>query len=130
MNKEQEGIVIELNDSVAKVKVARHGDCENCGSCPGNKAMVLEVNNRFGAQKGDKVVFEQRQESMLKAAFIVYILPLLAIFVGSEIGIAVSNAINVQAIGLEIAGGAIAFVLSIMFIIHYEKSSRSNINKL
>ncbi len=130
MIKEQEGIVIELNNPIAKVKVGRHSDCENCGSCPGNKAMVLEVNNKLGAKKGDKVLFELREDSLLKAAFIVYVLPLIAIFMGVQIGLFISYFMHGHAQALEIAGGTAAFILSVIYIIRYEKSSRANINKL
>ena len=32
MDKQQEGIVLEVVKGMAKVKTSRHNDCENCGS--------------------------------------------------------------------------------------------------
>lgn len=130
LKKEQEGIVIELSNHVAKVKVARHGDCENCGACPGNNAMVLEVNNAIGAKKGDHVVFELKDTNMLKAAFIVYVLPLILIFIGVQAGVLVARLNNESASILGVIGGAIAFIISIAFIVYYEKMNRTNIHKL
>lgn len=130
MKKEQEGIVIELNSHIAKVKVARHGDCENCGACPGNNAMVLEANNAIGAKKGDHVVFELVEKNMLKAAFVVYVLPLMLIFAGVEAGDWAARFFNGHNSTFAVVGGIIAFILSIAFIFNYEKMSRSNIHRL
>lgn len=130
LKKEQEGIVIDLNNHTAKVKVARHGDCENCGACPGNNAMVLEVNNTIGAKKGDHVVFELKDTNMLKAAFIVYLLPLILIFIGVQAGLLFTRLNNESASIFGVIGGVIAFIISIAFIAYYEKMSRTNIHRL
>ncbi len=86
METQQEGIVLEVFDGTAKVKTSRHNDCENCGACPGNSAIVLEADNSLGAKPGQRVAVEVQEVNMLKAAFIVYVLPLIAIFVGVLIG--------------------------------------------
>jgi sigma-E factor negative regulatory protein RseC len=130
LKKEQEGIIIEIDNHIAKVKVSRHGDCENCGACPGNNAMVLEVNNEIGAQKGEHVVFELKEKNMLKAAFVVYVLPLIFIFAGVQTGMFISVHLNMHTSTLGAAGGVIAFLLSILLIVYYERMSRTNVNRL
>ncbi|MBP1765422.1 MAG: positive regulator of sigma RseC/MucC [Firmicutes bacterium] len=84
MEKQQEGIVIETRGDMARVKTSRHNDCENCGACPGNSAIVLDARNPLDAKIGQRVVIEIQEVNMLKAAFIVYVLPLLAAFAGDD----------------------------------------------
>lgn len=130
MKNEKEGIVIDLNNQIAKVKLSRHGDCENCGACPGSEAMVLEANNLIGAKRGEHVVLEVKENNMLKAAFIVYILPLVSIFIGAELGALLSSFFKKSTYSLQIGGAAIAFFISIAIIVYYEKINRSNIHRL
>ena len=86
MRREETGIVIETSENKAKVKASRHGDCENCGVCPGDNAMVVAVQNPIDASVGQRVAFEIQEANMLMAAFVVYILPLLALMVGAISG--------------------------------------------
>lgn len=130
MKKEQQGIVIEINNNIARVKVARHSHCENCGACPGSNAMVLEVVNDIGARVGQKVVFEIKEEGMVKAAFVVYVLPLLFTIIGIAIGSLISEFTNIAVFSFQVFGGIIAFIFSIVVIIYYEKVYKSNVNRL
>ena len=130
LGKAQEGIIIDTVGEIAKVKVARHGDCENCGSCPGENAMVLEVNNKLGATKGQKIIFEAREKNMLKAAFIVYVFPLIAAFIGATVGFVISTKLSRYEHILETIGGITAFILAVALIVFYEKSTRRDLSKL
>ncbi|SDE73635.1 hypothetical protein SPACI_019600 [Sporomusa acidovorans DSM 3132] len=129
MEKQQEGIVLEVFDGLAKVKASRHSDCENCGSCPGNKAIVVEALNPVGAQQGQRVAFEIKEVNMLKAAFIVYILPLIAaaagVFAGTYLAVAQQAADSLM---YQIAGGVAAFGLSMLYIKYFDRSARTNDN--
>lgn len=104
MMQEQVGVVLEVSGSMAKVKATRHSDCENCGACPGNQAMVLEARNPVGAKPGQRVAFEVKEVNMLKAAFIVYMLPLVAIFLGAWGGNWVSHHFGLPVLLLQITG--------------------------
>ena len=127
MEKEQEGIVLEVSGSMAKVKASRHSDCENCGSCPGNTAIVVDALNPLGAQRGQRVALEVKEVNMLKAAFIVYILPLIMAVAGAFAG----NYLAVQQLAsnplwYQIGGGFIAFGLSIIYIKYFDRNARTN----
>ena len=80
---QQEGIVVEVEGRIAKVKTSRHNDCENCGACPGNSAIVISAFSPMQVKPGQRVVVEVQEINMLKAAFVVYLMPLLAIFLGA-----------------------------------------------
>jgi len=128
MDKEQEGIVLEImKGNLAKVKTSRHNDCENCGACPGNSAIVLEASNDIGARPGQRVIVEVREINMLKAAFIVYILPLIAIFIGAIIGNFLSQTIGKEPLGLQVLGGSIGFLLSIIYIKYFDSAARLDV---
>lgn len=130
MKKEQQGIVIEVKDKIAIVKMLRHGDCENCGTCAGSNAALIEMNNQIGAKKGEKVTFEPVQNGMLKAAFIVFWLPIISIFIGSQIGVWFSRQLNGFSTIYQVIGGVIALILSLAIIIFYEKKVKSNLSRL
>lgn len=128
MDKQQEGIVLEvMGGNLAKVKASRHNDCENCGACPGNSAMVLEALNDVGAKPGQRVAFEVREVNMLKAAFIVYILPLIAVFIGAVAGGSVADRLGSQALWWQITGGVLAFILSVIYIKYFDHAARTDV---
>lgn len=127
MVKEEEGIVIEVcQGNIAKVKVGRHGECKNCGACPGDSALVIETQNFIGAKAGQRVVFEMKETNMLMAAFIVYIVPLIAILAGVVLGQWVANKLGYSVQGFQIGGGILAFLLSIVNIKVFDKFAHNN----
>lgn len=127
MEKEQEGIVLEVSGSMAKVKASRHSDCENCGSCPGNTAIVVDALNPLGAQRGQRVALEVKEVNMLKAAFIVYILPLIMAVAGAFAGnYLAGEQLASNPLWYQIGGGFIAFGLSIIYIKYFDRNARTN----
>jgi Positive regulator of sigma E activity len=129
MKKEVQGIVIEASGDIAKVKTNRHGDCKNCGACPGDGATVLEVQNPLGAKPGQGVVFEIKEENMLKAAFVVYILPIIAIFLGAICGTWLATKFGQPEKMFQIGGGIVAFILSVLYVKVFDRAVDRN-NKL
>ncbi len=129
MEKVQEGIVLELlPDGTAKVKTSRHNDCENCGACPGNSAMVLTARNPLGAKPGQQVAIEIKEVNMLKAAFIVYMQPLLAAFLGSLAGWWLAEQWGLALLALQILGGVLGFALAIGYVKYFDISSKTNVS--
>lgn len=126
MTRENEGVVIEVSGDMARVKSNRHGDCKNCGACPGDNATVLDVQNPLGAKPGQRVSFEIKETNMLKAAFIVYIMPLIAIFLGTIAGTWLGEKTGQSIRMFQIGGGILAFILSIIYVKIFDKSTQSN----
>ncbi len=122
----EEGIVIETVDGVAKVKAMRHGDCKNCGACPSDDATVLSVRNPLDAKPGQKVAFEMQQSGMLKAAFVVYILPLLSVFSGVALGYLLSENTGLIPLLCQVAGGVIGSIISLLIIKQYDRYATEN----
>lgn len=125
MNK-QEGIVVAIADEMmAKVKMSRHNDCESCGACPGNNAIILEVRNPIQAQPGQRVEVEVRSDDMLLAAFIVFLLPLAAAFAGTWGGQYLAERLGYDVLVMQVSGGGIAFLLAIAYIRYFDRAARS-----
>ena len=128
MKNKTEGIVISTDDSIAKVKVNRHGECSNCGSCPGESAMIFNVYNILNAIPGQRVVIEVQEVNMLRAAFVVYIMPIALTLVGLLIGLFIAHSFRLPSKIIEASTGLIAFILSIFMIKSFDKSAFTNKN--
>lgn len=87
----QSGIVKEIHCSKqqAEVEITRSsacGDnCASCGLCPGQTARVFAVND-INACVGDRVAIEMSDKNVLGAAFLVYIVPIIALIAGYLLG--------------------------------------------
>ncbi|WP_026767731.1 SoxR reducing system RseC family protein [Selenomonas ruminantium] len=84
--KQEQGIVLETADGMAKVRIGRHAECGSCGACGGARQVVVDAVNPVGAAAGQRVRFAFREEQVLTGAFVVFILPLLFGGVGAVIG--------------------------------------------
>lgn len=124
---EQMGIVVETEGTTAKVRATRHGDCKNCGACPGDDAMLVEARNPIGAKTGQRVSFIIPEVNMLQAAFTVYMLPLFAMAFGAAAGWYLAQKTGSQAVVMfQIIGAVIAFILSLVYIKLYDRHARKS----
>lgn len=121
MKEEAEGVVIALEGDVAKVRTSRHSDCDDCGMCPGDSAAILDVRNTLDAKVGQRVVIQLPESHMLKAAFVVYLLPLLATFAGFLLGMWIAQKFALPVLLLEVGVAAVAFVLTLLYIRSYDR---------
>ena len=63
------------------------GDCHKCSGCGAAKEAVLfTAENRIGAKQGDLVKVESDTGTVLKAAVVLYVLPLVLFFLGYYLG--------------------------------------------
>jgi len=112
----EEGMVIEITKELAKIQAGKHSDCKNCGACPGNNTAFIVAKNEIGAVPGQRVVFVVDESNSLKGAFIIFILPLLSIFLGAALGGYLAKLAESPALPGRIIGGLIAFGLVAVFI--------------
>ena len=90
------------------------GDCHKCSGCGAAKeAVLLTADNPIGARKGDLVKVESDTGPVLKAATVLYMMPLVLFFAGYAIGAAMN-------ISGALCGG-LAFALSIVLIVIYDR---------
>jgi len=92
---QERGTVMELkSESVAVILCQKSSSCKHCasmemchlGSDVDNKKILVEVGNNLGAKVGDTVRVETSSGKFLQSSFIVYIVPLIALFIGALTG--------------------------------------------
>lgn len=90
------------------------GDCHKCSGCGAAKeAILVTADNPIGAQVGDLVNVRSETAPVLKAAMVLYVLPLVLFFAGYALG---------TALGISgAAAGCMAFLLSIVLIVLYDR---------
>ena len=89
------------------------GDCHKCSGCGAvEQTMIFTARNPIGARPGNLVVVESATAPLLKAAAVLYMLPLVLFIAGYLLGM------QWYVGGLV---GCLAFVLSIAIVIAYDR---------
>ena len=89
------------------------GDCHKCSGCGAvEQTMIFTARNPIGARPGDTVTVESATGPVLKAAAVLYMLPLVLFIAGYLVGMQ-----------WDLGGlvGGLAFGLSIGLIIAYDR---------
>ena len=80
------GIVKSVDGEFCTCATRRKSACgDNCATCKAvcsSREHIFTAKNTIGAKEGDTVIIEMPTSSVLKSAFLVYILPLLAFLLG------------------------------------------------
>jgi len=85
----QVGYVVAVRGGVADIAVGEHSECNKCGACLatiGKKRKEVEVANGIGADVGDKVEVETAPGFTVVAAFLLFIVPIMAGAIGAIAG--------------------------------------------
>ena len=90
------------------------GDCHKCSGCGAAKEAVLfTADNLIGARKGDLVKVESDSGTVLKAAVVLYVLPLVLFFLGYYLGAVLGN--------FGALADCLGFALGIVLIVLYDR---------
>jgi len=87
--KREVGTVVAVKGELAEVRLPRGRRCEGCGSCcvaADGENMVTEALNAVSARPGDRVEVELPVTVSLRAAYILYGIPLLFFLAGLALG--------------------------------------------
>ena len=124
------GVVVGEMGAYSKVKLLRHTACGNCGACQlgdDQKDVHLVAKNDVHAHVGDMVEVAMATDSVLSAAFIMYVIPLIALFAGLAAGYFLFQ----SSPNSEMFSGLLGLVLMVMafFVIkmndkHFMKSEK------
>ena len=113
----QHGYVIEIVDSItAKIKMQKHSACASCGKCASStdkKDIIVEVDNTLGAKVGDYVEVNMDSVNVIKAASIIYIIPLIALLGGTILSYKMLSYFDIS-FNIEIISGGIGVLLTIL----------------
>ncbi|MCF8242676.1 MAG: SoxR reducing system RseC family protein [Melioribacteraceae bacterium] len=88
----EEGIVVESTNGEAKVALLKGDSCEHCSAklyCKpqSENTNLLNVTDPFGVNPGDEVKISVSGSDVLKAAFVLYGMPLILLVAGLFIGL-------------------------------------------
>lgn len=90
------------------------GDCHKCSGCGAAKeAVVLTADNPIGAKRGDLVKVESDSAPVLKAAVVLYLIPLALFFLGYALGSAMGVAPALTA--------CLGFALGVGIVVIYDR---------
>ncbi len=115
---QQQVLVTRLIDTqYAEVMLKRQsacsGDCHHCGGCATpNEVIRVKAVNRIGAKPGDTVIVETAGKTIVQAALVVYLVPIVLFFVGWAVG---------SMLGSGGLGGALGFLLGLIPAVCYNR---------
>ena len=90
------------------------GDCHKCSGCGAAKeTMILRAENPIGAEPGALVKIRSDSAPVLKAAAILYVLPLVLFFLGYGLGAAMDLSCGLL--------GFLGFSLGILLVVVYDR---------
>ncbi len=118
----EEGVVIRIDMNRAWIKTTKTGACDSCAtrsSCHamgGGKEMEVHVINDIGAQIEDRVVMRFNTGSLLKASFLLYIVPILGLIIGAVTGQAMALFLQLDPSTGSVVGASLIFVLAVLFV--------------
>lgn len=119
----EEGIVTKTESTTAWVTTTKTAACESCAaktSCSalgGATEMEVKVINTAGAKIGERVVISFETSPLLKATFLLYVIPVLFLLVGAFVGEKMSLYFHASASILSAVAGFLFFGLAILFVI-------------
>ena len=107
-----------FSDGTAEVLLIREsacsGDCHKCSGCGAAKeTMIFQAKNAIHASRGDLVKVETETGPVMKAAMVLYVIPLVLFFLGYYLGTVAGN--------LGTVGGCLGFVLGIVLVVVYDR---------
>ena len=118
----EQGIVIRTDSKTAWVKTQKTKACEGCssrGACSvmgGGEEMEVEALNAAGGKVGDHVVLSFETASLLKATFLVYVIPIIGLLIGALIGQKLASIFAFNESMLAAISGLLFCGLAIFFV--------------
>ena len=113
----QDGYIVEIIDEdTAIMRMMRLSACAKCGKCMNaaseSEEILVEVDNAIGAKVGDHVMVSMEHINVMKATFLVYVIPMILLIVGilgsyyalNAMGFAGATEIVAAVIGIALMG--------------------------
>ena len=124
---------MEGGKALVKILAAAGGGCESCkaaGSCKtaGDGGRIIEADNLVSARPGQMVELKVESGAFLKASFIIYMVPVIFLFIGAALGDKFGPKIS-AAVPVDVwqAGMGISFlVLSIIVLRLIDRKARTS----
>ena len=89
------------------------GDCHKCSGCGAAKeTLLIRATNHIRAEKGDLVIIRSETGPVLKAAAVLYMVPMVLFFLGYFLG---------DLVGKGVLCSILAFALGIVLAVVYDR---------
>ena len=90
------------------------GDCHKCSGCgAAQETILLKAENPIGAEAGDFVTIRSESGPVLKAAAVLYVVPLVLFFLGYYLGTLPGS--------FGVLGGILGFCVGIALVVVYDR---------
>jgi sigma-E factor negative regulatory protein RseC len=129
---EEYGEVVEVHGSTARVKLGARQACAHCGICAkagdSSKEMLVDAYASEPLKKGDRVVLVMGSGVILKSAFVVYMVPLVALIAGYYLGKELADALSITLKGelFPALSGFFLLALSFLVIRWYDRRKKND----
>ena len=130
----EEGTITKVAGNKAWVMVTRSTMCEGChnkSACHtlgGGKDVETQAINSVFGKVGDRVLLRISSSSVIKAAFLVYLLPIIALIVGSLWGMRLGERYAFDPELGAVMMGASSFIVAFLIVYLYGKSKSDDKN--
>jgi len=126
----EEGIVQQVQTTKAFILINRSSACAGChaqSACnpSEHKEMIVEAINDLHARVGDRVQISVPSGSLLKATFIVYFVPVLALVLGAIAGSKLAPSMQMDATLTSILCGVLSMATVFGMVKIFDKSANS-----
>ena len=119
----EEGIITALNsNAMAIVKTTKTGACAACsarGACNVSESsteMEVEARNSVGGRVGDRIILSIDTSLLLKAAFLIYLFPVLLMLAGAIIGLKLGQLFDSNESVFSAITGFLFLFIAILFV--------------
>ena len=118
----ESGVIVSSKNNIATVQIARGEKCEGCNACMlvGSNVMQVEAMNDINAHKGDMVEVEVTSGHLLGHTLLVFIFPVIMMFVGYFLGAHIGENMGKTGEGPGILGTFVALIASFVLIKIYD----------
>lgn len=124
----EEGIVLSTQDRTATIKMTPKGSCpESHAGCPvkalaKNQEFIAEADNPVGAQAGQKVIIEIESPYFYKGLMLVFVSPLIFLFIGYWVGFFISKLLDKKEDYISYIFMALGFIGSFFVMARFSKN--------
>lgn len=120
------GIIDEIKkDGMAKIKVSDESVYVACNACSAIGHVYVTAHNPIGAKEGDTVRYEVEDRNQIVTAFMTFMVPFLAMFLGGIVGALVGDGSYI----VGMIGVIIGFGIAVLIMKRYDGSIRSQMKE-
>jgi sigma-E factor negative regulatory protein RseC len=121
------GFITKVEPDAAEVLLGKHAQCAGCGACiaaSDTRERRIAAINDIGAVEGDRVEIELSPGRLVAAAFMMFILPVVAALVAAYAGHRMAGGLGIPQVPAGIVLGCVAFAGAFLLLKVVEKTGR------